>query len=116
MLGKIPRRTTDPSEAFRRALIPGGGYAYNGYPEMAGTLPVLLIFGGLDTVMLFVSGFSDQYSEVENIPLYTGLNGAAIMTNFLFPYFVSLYDAPKSAGEEFLYPLFFGRSLPGAAA
>jgi hypothetical protein len=106
MLGRIPRRPTDPKEALRRALIPGGGFLYNGYPEMSAIVPMTLVVGGLDVTMLYASGFADQDSALPNAAAYANAYVFAMIGAFLFPYVTSLVDAPRTAVEEFRYPTY----------
>jgi len=108
MLGKIPRRPTDPKEALRRSLIPGAGFVYNGYPEMAGIIPVFLVTGGIDMLMLFTSdsGFASSESGQLISPIAQKIYLAGIISTFLFPYVSSIIAAPSEAVQEFIFPMY----------
>jgi len=106
MLGKVPRRPTDPKEALRRSFIPGAGFTYNGYPQMAGVVPITLPLGALELIMLNTSGFMDDAGVLPKSDAYTNYYAIAITTAFLFPYVTSLFDALRAAVEEFLYPMY----------
>ena len=106
MLGKIPRRPTDPAEALRRSIVPGAGFAYNGYPELVPVVPLILTVGGLNTAMFFVSGYLSYSYTLPNASAYTNAYTAGLVTAFLFPYVTSLFDARRTAVEEFRYPIY----------
>jgi len=106
MLGKIPRRPTDPAEALRRSIVPGAGFAYNGYPELVPFVPLILTVGGLNTAMFFASGYLGESYTLPNASAYTSAYVAGLVTTFLFPYVTSLFDARRTAVEEFRYPIY----------
>jgi len=125
MLGKAPRRATDPKEALKKSLLPGRGAAYNGY-----TLTSAIV--GMGVITWIVPGmFSNVPEEQQPLtgswkPDWTHFSYDAEIRNFwiensiffgtaLFTYFTSLLDAYRTADDEFLYPTFLEISM-GATA
>jgi len=106
MLGKIPRRPTDPAEALRRSIVPGAGFLYNDYPELVPFVPLILTVGGLNTVMFFVSGYLGESYTLPHASAYTSAYTAGTISTFLFPYITSFFDARRTAVEEFRYPIY----------
>jgi len=47
LLGKIPRKKTEPQIAFRKALIPGQGQSYNGNQNAGLILPAEILMNSL---------------------------------------------------------------------
>jgi len=113
MLGKIPRKPTDPAEALRRSIVPGAGFAYNGYPELVPFVPLSLTLGALETVLFLVSGMVEYDSSLPNVQTYGNIYAATMAAAFLFPYVSSIADAPRAAREEFRYPAYSEISAGG---
>ncbi len=125
LLGKIPRKSTDPRQAMKAAWIPGQGYVYNGYKNMGyvlpGTMiPILLLMAdqirgtmqkkqNLDsTDVSALTDVWDRRSYYEDKSFYDqGLQTILIGGSYLLSsYIFSIIDARSSAKDDFLYPTF----------
>ena len=137
LMGEVPRKQTDPKTAFLKALVPGGGMAYNGYSSLgslvAGTAVMGGIAGGMGFVMDFAGTYRRQYEQAKaNVAggssdyedrrwvVYgpSAVRAASMLawSNLslgIFPYVASLVDAPRSAKDNFLYPVYSEVALGG---
>lgn len=104
--GKIPRKQTDPIIALQRSLIPGQGYAYNGYDQLAGIVPSIIA----GTVTLGIAG-----GLMADGPFLNSISGnflGAAIAGYLF----SIIDSISSAVAPYRYPsyLWFQTRLIGS--
>ena len=103
LIGKMPRKQTDPSTALKKALIPGFGAIYNGYPGQAPVIMFSTIMSGILPIILGLTeegGFS-PYQIIQG--------GTGVMI-----YLSSLLDAWQTADDRFTYPT-YGKILMGPA-
>lgn len=135
LLGKIPRRHTDPGTALTLAFVPGLGANYNGYAAQTAVIPLSMFFGGLAGINWVMNVFHDNdalrildpltlspydysYSQLH---LTTNATADAIGAGIfigagILTYAMSLLDAWTGATEDFIYPTFLEVSLGGAGA
>ncbi|MFH1833728.1 MAG: PEGA domain-containing protein, partial [bacterium] len=121
LLGKVPRRPTDPGTALKRSLVPGGGMIYNGYGSLAPFVPFTVI-------MPMAVGFAsfaepNMFALADVKALAEGGDDAATYEYFaaknrwiedtllfawsLHSYGTSIFDAWRSARQDFRYPSYF---------
>lgn len=129
LLGKIPRRSTDPSTALRKALIPGQGLVYNGYKNLGLVMPVQMFTMASLAAYLAVAdppvegaepstgaGYWDireYYRDIETRG--ANLAKAAVLAGYaLGVYGFSIIDSALSAGDDFLYPVYLEVSFGGS--
>jgi hypothetical protein len=105
--GRIPRKQTDPWVAVRKALIPGMGSAYNGYPSSAAPLLMSMSLSGLGVLSYYmyddlsINNLSDPYFQ---------FYGAW----FSLAYLGSIFNAGYDATEDFLFPAYYSISTSAA--
>jgi hypothetical protein len=131
LLGKVPRKHTDPVTALLWAIIPGAGAYYNGFPLQTAAivqsvmlLPVLPEMNASHIEWLrqeVANGpratdyhsLRDYYENVQSIDAET-LFLAVLLAGAAMPYVGSLFDAWLDARTDFTYPAFISVSSGGS--
>lgn len=127
MLGKLPRKSTDPTTAMRKAFIPGQGLVYNGYRNLGLVLPAqlfsLLSLGAYLAVSVPpeeggppTSGtYWDEREYYRDIDRRNDdlLKAAVLAGTGLGIYAFSIVDSAMSAEDDFLYPAYLELSFGG---
>jgi len=128
VLGRVPRRQTDPKAAMKKALIPGQGLTCNGYRSASVALMTAIVPGlvnveyniptlsskleDYDEAKAAVAGGTTSYHELRNYSVYPAYIRNAIASiaygggMSLFFYGSSLIEARITAREEFRYPVY----------
>ncbi|MBA7657807.1 hypothetical protein ES703_65750 [subsurface metagenome] len=139
MLGKMPRRKTDPAQALRKSLIPGQGLYYNGYKKLGLIIPAILLFDSFVSPLIFHGAlqqkeeWEESKTEIDTNPpgtywdwrdyyakedIYKTQLQEGLITagSGLFIYLFSILDSRISASNDFLYPTFLELSVGGCCA
>jgi hypothetical protein len=120
MLGKLPRKRTDPSTALRKAFLPGQGLVYNGYRNLGLVMPVqlftLLSLGAYLAVGVppeaGAAPTSGTYWETREYYRDIDERGGDLMRAAVLAgtgigmYAFSLVDSARSAEDDFLHPVY----------
>ncbi len=136
LLGKMPRRTTSASQAVRKALVPGGGYIYNGYETTGRLVPAQMLLSLTGGALMAVQAVgnqrsvdsagtpsaSDTYWErreyhrntsgVATHWMQAALLGGAALSSYAW----SVADSVLSADDDFLYPTYAQLSVGAYAS
>ncbi|GEM_PF-1570507 len=140
LMGKLPRKQTDPLTAFKKSLIPGMGMAYNGYKMVAPLVGFSSVFNiAMGVILLAWNGLPSTEAEKswdqieQNVAsggapyqdyrtYYHGKPGLiddlesdlpVTIGMGLFVYATSLIDSFRTAKDNFLYPSYVEFSVTG---
>jgi len=128
LLGKVPRRATDPSTALKKAFLPGQGLVYNGYRNLGLVMPAQLFTLPAVAAYLIFTAPSEAGDPPDPAGTYWTLReyyrntdqreGAFTSAAILAGYSVGLYafsivDSMLSADDDFLYPVYLELSFGG---
>ncbi len=118
LLGKVPKRKTDPFKAAKLALIPGLGESYVGYDTTAVAFP-FAIFSNVSLGLIYYNNMLERGASAADeydIQLSKDYLGETIIysATALVTYLYSIMDSALQAGSDFLYPVpvevYFGAS------
>lgn len=127
MLGKMPRKSTDPSTALGKSFIPGQGLVYNGYRNLGLVMPAQL-FSLLSLGAYMAVGAPPEAGEPPSSGNYWDdreyyrdidrrnddmLKAAVLAGAGLGIYAFSIADSALSAEDDFLYPVYLELSFGG---
>ena len=131
LLGKVPRKHTDPKTALLWALIPGGGAYYNGFPlqtvTVVGAMAQLPMYpemnaSYIDFLKQDISRYSgsttyyDSYYYHRDVQTLRGqvLLLGLLMSGPVVNYLGSILDAWIDSRADFAYPAYMGISTGGS--
>ena len=117
LLGRIPRKPTDPATAVLRSLLPGWGMSYNGYGDVAPLIPFTVV---MPAVVAFASFPEEGMFELQALKAaaeggdvlaiwdYQRVRTRWIEDTMLFAwsfhtYATSIFDAWRTARQDFRY-------------
>lgn len=117
LLGRVPRKPTDPRTAVTRSLLPGWGMIYNGYGSVAPFVPFTVImpmavgFASFGEAGMF--GLADLKASAESGDAAATYNYFAVKNRWIengmlfgwsfHSYATSIFDAWRTARQDFRY-------------